>query len=142
MPTIAPTDTLVPTEAPTADGGAAATAVPVATQAVGPQATPTMFFGTTTAGNTNNLTTAYLLIENLSGEKVVYVTLTCHTALGAVLTYNVSVTKSTVIAYVVGSYTALVQIPNKRYMSLAWKQSNKDKSVLSVYLTKLAVHGP
>ena len=140
--TIAPTEAPAATDAPTAAPGAVATAAPAATQAVGPQATPTMFFGTTVAGNTNNLTTAYLLIQNLSGEKVVYVTLTCHTALGALITYNVSVTKSTVVVDVVGSYTALVQIPNKRYMSIAWSQTNKDKSTLSIYLTKLAVHGP
>ena len=140
--TAAPTETPAPTEAPTADPGAVATALPAATQVVGPQATPTMFFGTTTAGDTNNLTDAYLLIQNLSGEKVVYVTLTCHTSKGAVITYNVSVTKTAVVKYVVGSYAVLVQIPNKRYLSISYAQTNKDKSTLSIYLTKLAVHGP
>ena len=113
-----------------------------ATQAIVPQASPTMFFGTTTAGEVNNLPSAFLLIYNLSGEKVVYVTLTCQSPKGGTITYNVSVTKSTVLQYVVCSYTVLVQIPMKRYMSISYGQTNKDKSVMSIYLTKVVVHGP
>ena len=138
-PTTAPTETPVPTLAP----GEAATASALATQALIPQASPTLFVGTFSPGDITGLETALLEIDNLSGEKQVIVSLTCKTrSREQVVYYNQTVSKTMVIRIVVGSCQVLVQIPNKRYMSITFSQTNKDKTVMGVYLTKVVVHGP
>ena len=150
-PTLVPTETPAPSATPTLEAptetttlqpDSALTVTPDATQGI--NATPTIFEGTFAPGNTADLPTCVLLIVNVSGVKEIIVTITGTTDLRSQpVYYSYKVTNSAAINVIFPArYHVLVQIPNKRYMSLDFHQTNKDKTTLTVYLTKLAVHGP
>lgn len=106
-------------------------------------APPAILDGMLAYGNRAGLTAAILRVENLSGEKEIILTLD-----GVILPrqqsvhHQYKVSKNLNITIYTGSWQYKVEIPNKRYISGAFRQTNKDKTTMKVYLMKVAVHGP
>ena len=156
QPTQTPVPTITPTPVPAATAtnasnqtdtpqpGSDLALTPTVNAAPGIAATPTFFEGTFALGNTADLTTATFLIVNTSGVKEIIVTITGTTFLRSQpVYYSYKVTGSVGVNIVYpAQYHVVVQIPNKRFMSIDFKQTNKDKTTLTVFLTKLAIHGP
>jgi hypothetical protein len=130
--TLPPTATLDPA-LPTATLGAALPGMP----------TPTAFSGAFVPGDLTGLETAILRVENLSGVKEIIVTIEGVTRPREIPVYlSYKVTGALNINIYMGSWQYKVEIPNKRFMTGAFKQTNKDKTTMKVYLTKIAVLGP
>jgi hypothetical protein len=105
--------------------------------------TPTVFVGTFAPGDLTGLPTAILRVENLTGEKEIIVILNGVTKPREVPVYlSYKVTGALNITIYTGSWQYQVEIPNKRYLSGAFRQTNKDKTTMRVYLQKINVFGP
>ena len=152
--TAQPTNTLLPTETATPLPTETATlpptetpdpSMPVATLDTslpgGP--TPTLFTGTFVPGDLTGLETAILRVENLSGVKEIIVTITGVTRPREIPVYlSYKVTGALNFNIYMGSWQYKVEIPNKRFITGAFKQTNKDKTTMKVYLQKVVVLGP
>jgi hypothetical protein len=147
-PTLVPTSTALPTETPTliptqtaTPELAAASVTP--TQSLAGDATSTPWTGTFDPGNTDGLPNAFFRIDNFSGVKGVLVTLN-----GITLTreqpiyYAFKVDGSQVSTIKWARYKYVIQIPNKRIFTGSVTINNKDKTTLSIYLTKITIVGP
>jgi hypothetical protein len=158
--TAQPTNTLVPTATPlpteTATLAPTETATPAPTATVDPLAplatldpalpglpTPTAFTGSVVQGDLTGLGTALLQVQNLTGVKEIIVTLTGVTIPREVPLYlSYKVTGGMNITIYPGSWQVSVEIPGKRFLTSGFRQTNKDKTTLKVYLTKLVILGP
>jgi hypothetical protein len=153
--TAAPTNTALPTETATSLPPTEAATSPVVgtpdlsilTATLDPALpaapTPTVFTGTFVPGDLTGLPIAILRVENLSGVKEIIVTLNGITRPRSVPVYlSYKVTGALNINIYLGTWTYKVEIPNKRFISGVFKQTNKDKTTMKVYLTKIAVLGP
>ena len=140
------TATFLPTETPTAlatgtlDPAAAAATLDPSLPGV-PTSTP--FVGQFAPGDLTGLPTALLSVENLTGVKEIIVTLNGITNPRQQPVYlSYKVTSGAVFNIYLGSWTYSVEIPNKRFLTGAFKQTNKDKTTMKVYLTKVHLAGP
>ena len=151
--TTAPTNTPLPTE--TATLVPTETATPLATGTLDPSvaaatldpalagATPTAFTGAIIPGDLTGLPTAILQVQNLSGVKEIIVTVSGVTTLRQVPVYlSYKVGAGLNFNIYIGSWQYKVEIPNKRFISGAFRQTNKDKTTMKVYLTKVVILGP
>jgi hypothetical protein len=125
--TLPPTETATPLPTETATLPPTATldpALPTATlgAALPGMPTPTAFSGAFVPGD--------LTIEGVTRPREIPVYL------------SYKVTGALNINIYMGSWQYKVEIPNKRFMTGAFKQTNKDKTTMKVYLTKIAVLGP
>lgn len=149
-----PTDTTPPTETATSLPTETATVEAVGTPSLStPNATlnpaqpgvptATDFVGQFAPGSLEGLPTAILRVENLSGVKEIIITLNGVTkprGIPVYLAYKVA--GSLNINIYIGTWQYKVEIPNKRYLSGTFRQTNKDKTTMKVYLMKIAVLGP
>lgn len=154
--TLVPTNTDLPTETFTSLPTETATADPslpsatpdlLAAGTLNPSlpgvATPTVFTGTIVPGDLTGLEKAILRIENLTGVKEIIVTITGVTIPREVPVYiSYKVTGALNVYIYTGSWQYQVEIPGKRYLSGGFKQTNKDKTTMKVYLQKVNVFGP
>jgi hypothetical protein len=152
--TAQPTNTTAPTE--TATPLPTETATPLATGTLDPSVaaatldpalpgvpTPTVFTGAIIPGDVTGLQTAILQVQNLSGVKEIIVTIEGVTKLRQVPVYkSYKVTGTQNFDIYIGSWQYKVEIPNKRFMTGAFNQTNKDKTTMKVYLTKVVILGP
>ena len=135
--TIQPTETATPQAAGTLDLSAAS-----ATPGTG-LPTPTIFEGTTVSGDLTGLEPAILRVENLSGVANIIVALTGVTVPREVVFNSYGkVFGALNIEIYTGSWQYRVEIPNKRFITGAFRQTNTDKTTMKVYLTKVVVLGP
>jgi hypothetical protein len=139
-----PTETLSPTATPTmlvSETPTLELATSVPSPTTGPSATPwTGFFD---PGNTNDLPTGLLRIENLSGEKEITVTLNGITlSRDQPVYYAYKVTGAFNIDVKWARYSYVIQIPNKRTITGTFGIASKDKTTMKIYLTKVVVAGP
>jgi hypothetical protein len=147
-PTLIPTSTTLPTDTPTlvptstvTPELAPASATP--DQSLTGNATATPWTGTFDPGNTDGLPDAFFRIDNLSGVKGVIVTLngiTLSRDQPVYYAYKVDGSQVTTIKW--ANYKYVVQIPNKRIFTGSVTINSKDKTTMSVYLTKLVIVGP
>lgn len=106
-------------------------------------ATPTVFTGTYAPGDLSGLETAILRIENLTGVKEIIVTITGVTIPREVPVYlSYKITGALNVNIYTGSWQYQVEIPGKRYLSGGFRQTNKDKTTMKVFLQKVNVFGP
>lgn len=151
--TAQPTKTLPPTETATPQPTETATlpptetpdpSMPVAPLDASPGGpTPTLFTGAFVPGDLTGLDVAILRVENLSGVKEIIVTVEGVTRPREVPVYlSYKVTGALNINIYTGSWQYKVEIPNKRFITGAFKQTNTDKTTMKVFLHKVTVHGP
>ena len=147
--TTLPTETatsLPPTETPAAlPVGTLDPSLPTAT--LGPALpgvpTPTVFQGTFVPGDLTGLQVAILRVENLSGVKEIIVTITGVTVPREIPVYlSYKITGALNFNIYTGSWQYKIEIPNKRFMTGAFRQTNKDKTTMKVYLQKVVILGP
>jgi hypothetical protein len=153
--TSVPTNTPLPSETATSLPTETAT-LPAATATLDPLApvatldpalpmvpTATKFVGQFAPGSLEGLPVALLRVENLSGVKEIIITLNGTTRVNQLPVYLAyKITGSLNINIYLGTWQYKVEIPNKRFLTGVFKQTNKDKTTMKVYLTKIAVLGP
>jgi hypothetical protein len=152
--TAQPTNTLPPTETPTPLPTATATLPPTGTldpslptatlgAALPGVPTPTVFTGSYVPGDLTGLDVAILRVENLTGVKEIIVTITGVTVPREIPVYlSYKVTGALNFNIYTGSWQYKVEIPNKRFLTGGFRQTNKDKTTMKVYLQKVAIFGP
>ena len=145
--TAQPTATQPPTNTP--EPTQTSTAIPTATIYQTPTATPTQIVVATPTpwtgsfGDPNENRTGLLLIENMTGEKEIIVSME-----------GVSLIQNTpfYIAYVVNGnmkimipwarYKYTIQIPNKKTFTGTFTQNNKDKTTMRIKMQQVDIIGP
>lgn len=145
--TLVPTNTSLPTETATLQPTEAATPDPLAVATLDTtfpgNPTPTVFTGTFAPGDLTGLPAAILQVQNLSGIKEIIVTITGVTVPREVSVYlSYKVTGLLNFTIYTGSWQYKIEIPNKRFMTGSFRQTNKDKTTMKVYLTKVVILGP
>ena len=135
-----PTETGTPLAAGTPDPSVAAATLDPALPGV---PTPTLFAGTIAPGDLTGLETAILRVENLSGVREIIVTIEGVTKLREIPVYqSYKVSGAMNFNIYIGSWNYKVEIPNKRFMTGSFRQTNGDKTTMKVYLQKVVILGP